>query len=149
MPLTSINDLKATFDGDLMITTNGDLTTTENDGNLAIMQYIRGKLSQLKSGTQAEHFMSSYVGKPNTQKMAIEMATELKSILIEDGVIGGHELTITPFPISKTAINFRVSLVMFNGVNVNKSKEVSVSGLNEISIFMAFNLSDGQLFILS
>lgn len=146
MPLANLNDLKVTFDHDLMIQ-GGDLATTENDAKLAILQYIRYKLTITKDGSQTSHFEDQYVGKTNTRELGNDMALELRLLLTEDGLINPNEITITPFPIDRHTIGFKISLAFFDEININNNT-ILPKNISELVTFVAFNNADGALYNL-
>lgn len=144
MPGTNLIDLKVSFDHDLMIN-GGDIATTIEEPKQAILQYIRYKIATVKSGEQVTHFEDKFLGKKNTRELGNDMALELRLLLTEDGLINSNELTVTPFPLSRTAIGFKLSIIFFDDINT----QFTPTNVSELISFVAFNTSDGALYALS
>jgi hypothetical protein len=114
------NDLKESFDGDLVIQ-GGDLADTENNSSLCLNQIIR-TLTNCEPG-EFEYFdqfgfaADAYEGQTNTSKLGSEIAQSLKTAIAENTMLYYPEIEVIPFPISKSAIALRVRVLTYLGEN--------------------------------
>lgn len=154
MPSDDLNDLQVSYDGDLILK-KGDLATTENDGQVTILQYIQDKLNKISnkdrlsnftfSGGPLKTFNEKFVGRQNNKELGLEIELELKFILTEDGVIKPAELEVKAFPLTPSTIGVRLAIQFIKRPNIITGK-INISETDKLITFIAFDTADGSLF---
>lgn len=146
MPFLKQNDLLSSFDGDLFLR-KGDLGDTQNNGRLAVLQYIQEKLNYLGNSRDSSFnadLLSSYVGKSNTRELASQMAVELRFLLTSDGYLNNSDLVIDAFPLSAKTIAFKINVIFID----NSDNTINFNATKNVELFLAFDTSDGNIYTI-
>lgn len=106
-------DIQETYLGDLVVI-GGDLADTSENTAQTYFQIIRMLLSSAKFESLVYPTLGinldAYYGGPNTSEIGYEIAAIIKSTIAEETSLYLSEIDVTPFPIGKHTIAFKIEL---------------------------------------
>jgi hypothetical protein len=106
-------DLKESYIGDLMVE-DGDLADTSGRTSDTYFQIIRMLLNSAKPESLIYPTLGinldAYYGGPNTAEVGYEIAAIIKSTIAEETMLYASEIDVTPFPVGKHSIAFKIEI---------------------------------------
>ena len=111
-----VNDLRWTWNGDLVIGDNGDLTDTSAHSLLSFIQEIKTRIhSDLYDWRLHPHIgaaLSELIGEPNTRDLAEQGKARMISALVRDGFIAKRYIRINYTPIDRHHLMYRLTITV-------------------------------------
>jgi hypothetical protein len=112
-------DIQETYEGDLIIR-GGDLSDTSHDPALTYYQIIRMCMNSKKFESAIYPDLGinldQFEGGPNTSEIGYEAAKLIKDTIAETTVLYGPEIEVTPFPIGKYTVAFKIEISTIKSV---------------------------------
>jgi hypothetical protein len=111
-----VNDLRWTWNGDLVIGTNGDLTDTHAHELLSFVQEIKTRVRSelydwaLHPGLGAN--LSDLIGELNNKEIAERGKARIISALVRDGFVATRFIKVSYIPIDHNHLMYRLSIVI-------------------------------------
>ena len=131
-----VNDLRWTWNGDIVIGPNGDIGDTKVHGLLSFVQEIKTRCrSELYDWKMHPHLganMSDLIGRPNNRETAETGKARLHSALTRDGFIASRLIEILYTPTGRHHILYRLTV---NVPDYGKDEQIQLNLLFDTDEF--------------